>query len=224
MSYLDEYINSNRPVKEKESFDFLITDLLSRNLRGDDKQRTLTAHNMEEFTKNMFIPSLFYIIMYAKEDKPYVMGDNEFYDVCPLIFCTGVNEKSVTGINFNYIPNDYRALILDTISGSAENFYNDINSSNISSLKTNMNLGSVLLSEQGLKGFILYIKAKTKIDLSPCIRSYNRDNIVNSRLIEYDEWGYIPYLSFKDSIRGANIASVQKDVILGEINSENKKT
>ena len=104
MGYLDDYIKADRSLKEKESFDFLITDLLSRNLRGVDKQRTLTAHNMEEFTKNKFIPSMFYIIMYAKADQPEILGDNEFYDVAPLIFCTNVNDKSITGINFNFIP------------------------------------------------------------------------------------------------------------------------
>jgi hypothetical protein len=224
MGYLDDYIKADRSLKEKESFDFLITDLLSRNLRGVDKQRTLTAHNMEEFTKNKFIPSMFYIIMYAKADQPEILGDNEFYDVAPLIFCTNVNDKSITGINFNFIPSNYRALILDTISESSKNFYDNVNNSNINSLQANINLGSALLSEQGLKGFLLYIQAKTKIDLSPCIRSYKISNIVNSRLIEYDEWGYIPYLNFKDSVRGASIASIQKDVMLGKINSENKKT
>ena len=38
---------------------------------------------------------------------------------------------------------------------------------------------------------------------------------MNVRLIEYDEWIYIPYLSFKDSIRGSNLANIQRDVIMG---------
>ena len=52
--YLETYIKSNKVQMEKEAFDFLVTDLLAKNLRGNDKQRTLTAHNMEDILKNQF--------------------------------------------------------------------------------------------------------------------------------------------------------------------------
>ena len=55
-NYLESYMKSDKSQMEKESFDFLITDLLSKNLRGDEKQRTLTAHNMEDLLKNQFVP------------------------------------------------------------------------------------------------------------------------------------------------------------------------
>ena len=80
---------------EKEAFDFLVTGLLSKNLKGKNKQRTITAHNMEETIGNQIVPSLFYMIMYAKNDVPEKIGDNEFYDVCPLILCLSVNDKNV---------------------------------------------------------------------------------------------------------------------------------
>ena len=214
-NYLESYMKSNKGQMEKEAFDFLITDLLARNLRGDDKQRTLTAHNMEELLKNQFVPSMFYLIMYAKSDKPEVIGKNEFYDVCPLIMCLSANDKSITGLNFNFIPNDVRARIMDLIVESNPKFYQEMETTNVNSIKANNPLGSILISDKGVAAFLLFIKSKTGIDVSQCVRTYNRSNIVNVRLIEYDEWSYIPYLSFKDSIRGANLANVQKDVIMG---------
>ena len=75
--------------------------------------------------------------------------------------------------------------------------------------------GAVRSYENGVSAFLSFMKAKTGVDLSKCVRTYNRSNIVNVRLIEYDEWGYIPYLSFKDSVRGANLANIQRDVIMG---------
>ena len=214
MKYLENYMNSDRGQMEKEAFDFLITDLLSRNLRGVDKQRTLTAHNMEDMLKNQLVPSMFYLLMYAKSDKPEVIGKNEFYDVCPLILCLNANDKFVTGLNFNFIPNDVRARIMDLIVESNQKFYQEMEASNINSIKTNNPLGSMLISDKGVSSFLLFVKSKTGLDVSKCVRTYDRKNIMNVRLIEYDEWHYIPYLSFKESIRGSNIANIQRDVIL----------
>ena len=208
-------MNSDRCQMEKEAFDFLITDLLSRNLRGVDKQRTLTSHNMEDALKNQLVPSMFYLLMYAKSDKPDVIGKNEFYDVCPLIMCLNVDDKFVTGLNFNFMPNDVRARIIDLIVESNQKFYQEMESNNINSIKTNNPLGSMLISDKGVSSFLLFVKSKTGLDVSICLRTYDRKNIVNVRLIEYDEWNYIPYLSFKDSIRGSNLANIQRDVIMG---------
>ena len=69
------------------------------------------------------------------------------------------------------------------------------------------------LSNNGISSFLKFIKSKTGVDISKCVRTYDRKNIVNVRLIEYDEWFYIPHLSFKGSIRGASLASIQRDVI-----------
>ena len=215
MKYLETYLNSDRDQMEKEAFDFLITDLLSRNLRGADKQRTLTAHNMEDMLKNQLVPSMFYLLMYAKSDKPEVIGKNEFYDVCPLIMCLNVNNKFVTGLNFNFLPNDVRARIMDLIVESNQKFYQEIETSNINSIKVNNALGSMFMSDKGVSSFLLFVKSKTGLDVSKCVRTYDRKNIMNVRLIEYDEWHYIPYLSFKDSIRGSSLANVQRDIITG---------
>jgi hypothetical protein len=215
VKYLETYLNSDRDQMEKEAFNFLITDLLSRNLRGTDKQRTLTAHNMEDMLKNQLVPSMFYLLMYAKSDKPEVIGKNEFYDVCPLIMCLNVNDKFVTGLNFNFLPNDVRARILDLIVESNQKFYQEIETSNINSIKVNNTLGSMLMSDKGVSSFLLFVKSKTGLDVSKCVRTYDRKNIMNVRLIEYDEWHYIPYLSFKDSIRGSSLANVQRDIIIG---------
>lgn len=213
MKYLEEYNSSDKEQMEKEAFDFLITDLLVKNLRGNEKQRTITAHNMEESLKTSFVPSLFYLIMYAKADKPEIIGSNEFYDVCPLIMCLGVNDKFITGLNFNFIPNDIRAIILDIITEINNKFYDNVNTMNVDDIKINNPFGSMLVSNNGISSFLKFIKSKTGVDISKCVRTYDRKNIVNVRLIEYDEWFYIPHLSFKGSIRGASLASIQRDVI-----------
>ena len=215
MGYLDIYKKSDKSQNEKQSFDFLITDLLSNDTRGKDKQRSLSAHNIEDSLKFKFVPSMFYIVMYAKTDKPESIGKNNFYDVCPLIFCLGVGSKTITGLNFNFIPNNVRAAVLDLIVETNPKFYRDISNINLNELVLNNQLCSTLLSSKGVSSFLSYINAKIGIDLSPCVRTYNIKDIANARLIEYDEWGCILYLSFNDAVRGANLASIQRDVITG---------
>jgi hypothetical protein len=126
-----------------------------------------------------------------------------------------VNDKFVTGLNFNFLPNDVRARIMDLIVESNQKFYQEIETSNINSIKVNNPLGSILISDKGVSSFLLFVKSKTGLDVSKCVRTYDRKNIMNVRLIEYDEWHYIPYLSFKDSIRGSSLANVQRDIIIG---------
>ena len=214
ISYLKYYNSADKSVCEKEAFNFLVTDLLSKNLTGEDKQFTITAHNMEEALKEKMLPSIFYLLMYAKPDKSDVIGKIKFYDVCPLIFCLGYNGKTVTGVNFNLIPNNLRASILDLIVDTNVPFYENVSTTNVNDIQYNEPLATLFVADpNGIASFVAYVKSKTNIDISSCIRTYNVENIKNVRMIEYDEWYHIPFLNFNDSVRGANLALLQSALV-----------
>ena len=63
------------------------------------------------------------------------------------------------------------------------------------------------------KGFIGLLDSKLNISISSAYRTYKASDVKNVRLLEYDEWKYIPFLVFKDAIRGASLAKVQKEMI-----------
>ena len=212
MTFLEQYQKGDRSYYEKEAFDVLVTDLMSRNLTGQRKSRELTALNMEQDMVSNFVPTMFYIFMYVS-NSPEKLKDTEFYDLCPMILCTGVDQKYVMGINFNFIPNNIRAVILDIITGDYKDFYETMTTTVPNGAVVNNMLGSILTSKDGLKNIMIYIKMRTGVDLSSCIRRYDRSMIVKPRMIEYDQWHYIPFLSFKDSVRGASLAAVQAAVI-----------
>ena len=197
----------------KESFDFLITDLMYKDVQGKQKQRELTAHNLEKIVDGQFIPSMFYIFMYAKNNKPDKFGKLEFYDVCPVLFCTSVSETTISGINFNFVPNALRAVLFDIIEDTNIEFYRTVLDTNINTLTLNNNLGMALSTPKGLSDFITFIKSKTNIDLTPCVRTYLRKSILKSRMIEYDEWYRIMFLSFQDSVRGIKLSEIQQSLI-----------
>lgn len=208
------YNKVNKKRYEEDAFNTLIKNLLSNDISGKDKMQTIVSHDMEKNSPTDFIPSMFYIFMYAKNEKENV-GNMQFYDMCPLILCTGSDVLTVTGINFNFIPNDVRAAVLDILTGDFQNFYDDVEYNGKDDLIVNETLGSMLITEKGVSGVIQYIQAKTNIDIKSCIRTYNKHNILKSRLIEYDQWIHIPFLSFRDAVRGINLAKLQMNMVSG---------
>ena len=195
---------------EKLSFEYLVNDLLRDNLSGNDKQREVTGLNMEQDSPTNFVPSMFYIFAYFNGEKN-IMGDESFYDMVPLILCTSVDQKTITGINFNFVPNDVRAAFMDIITDSYSQFYDHDMFDD--GFRVNEKFGGKLIDQKNLTVILTLLKEKLGVDLNKCIRTYNRKRILKSRMIEMDMWKYIPFLSFKDAVRGINLAKVQLSLI-----------
>lgn len=217
--YMDLYKKSERSKAEKDAFDVLVGDLLSKNKFGAEKSRELSAMNMEQSAPTNFVPSMFYIFMYVNP-TPEKESGGQFYDVCPMILCTGVDQKSVKGINFNFLPNDVRAAVLDILTDGYKSFYDDANGAGGNELKVNKGLGMSLT--RGLDGVLAFIKSKTNMDISRCVRTYSRKFMLKTRMIEYDQWKYIPFLVFKDAVRGVNLAKLQADLVSDQVQTQNK--
>ena len=209
MKYLEFYKKNNNGKYEKMAFQYLVTDLLKDNLTGDDKKREITGLDIESRLYSNFVPSEFYIFLYFNGETNTVDGE-KFYDNAPVILCTGADQSSVTGINFNYVPNDVRAAFLDIISGSYESFYENLSDDG---LMVNGELGAKLANKDNLSSVLSLLKEKLGVDLRQCIRTYNRKKILKSRMIEKDMWQYIPFLSFRDAVRGVNLAKVQLSLL-----------
>ncbi len=210
MGYLEDYLKNKSGKQEALAFDYLINDLLRDNLTGNDKQKNIGGLNMEKDAPTSFVPSMFYIFVYFNGEKS-VLGNAEFYDMVPLIFCTSFSAESITGINFNYVPNDVRAAFLDILSGSYPSFYgHDMYDDGF---RVNEKLSGKLVDATTLTSVLNLMKTRLGVDLNKCIRTYNRKNVLKARMIEMDMWQYIPYLSFKDAVRGINLAKVQMSLV-----------
>lgn len=194
---------------EKLAFEYLVTDTLDKNLRGPYKSKQVTGMDMESYTRDVY-PSLIYTFKYNSEhiDK---QGNYEFRDYVPVIFCMYVDKDYIYGINFNLLPNDVRAKLLDVISDTNPEFY----SYGIynEGLQLSNTLMSQLMNEESRKKLLQVFDSLAGIKVSNAYRKYKKTAIENIRLIEYDVWDYIPSLVFTDSIRGASLAAVQKSII-----------
>lgn len=197
---------------ERLAFDYLVGDLLIKDRRGGDKAREITALDMESKAPIDFVPGMIYTFLYITgdrmEDSNGVNG-KKFKDNVPVILCFAGDSKSVSGLNFNLIPTDVRASILDIVVKLTKTpMYNDNGE-----FQVNETIAKLFSLQSGVTSFLKYISKETGLNVSSAVRKYNVANIKKLRMIEYDMWKYIPFLNFKDAIRGAGLADLQADMI-----------
>lgn len=205
-AFYNNYIRTDRNKAENEAFSALVSDMMQKT---EYTTKTITAIQMEQQSKTVFNPSMFYIFLY---NKPVKSGDTDFFDRMPLVFCTGISADSMTGINFNYIPNNVRARFIDILFEGFTTFFDDTEKKR-TDLRLNETLIKEIISGRGIEMMVGYMKEHAKFDISKCVRVYKRKNVLKPRMIEYDNWQYIPFLTFKDPVRGVNIANVQRQLI-----------
>jgi len=205
-NYYSELYRLHKKDYEKMSEDFLVKDTLTSPKYGKEKLREVSGMDMEDASQTDFVPAMFYTFLY-KSPTMFTNKNAPFLDVAPLILCTNISETRVQGFNMNFLPNDVRARLLDVIVESNPEFYEDETSDDF---RTNEKLAMTFMDQNGMQGFLDMMKrTSVKFDLGHALRTYRRDFISNVRLIEMDMWKYIPFLNFKDSVRGLNLAKLQ---------------
>lgn len=198
----------------KDSFDYLVTNTLGKPKFGQEKMMEISAMDFEStFNKNI-LPSMIYTFKYETKAKETI-GKTQFIDYVPIILCVTNEDKYITGINFNFLPNNVRAAFLDIIYNAYEDFYVNKLSDAIGkgSAVLNEEFASFLIKEDTRTAFFKLMESKLNYPINSAWRKYDKTKIKNPRLIEFDMWKYIPCLVFKDAIRGAGLVEVQQEII-----------
>lgn len=214
--FIEKYDEMRSSRAEQDAFDYLVGYLLEKNLHGQDKLVTLTGMDMESSLPNDFFVTLFYTFLYTK-DLPEVIGNTVFIDAVPIILCFDSGPDYVAGLNFNFLPTDVRAVVLDIFYNAYKGFYQDDLTKMVQDGQPMINeqLAAMMSNPTTRKVLLKMIDDKTGIKISNAYRKYSKQYIVNARLIEYDMWEYIPLLVYKDAVRGANLMNVQTNIITG---------
>lgn len=211
--FVELYRSVSKADYERSAFNYLVKDKLDAIFSYSNKSKQLTAMEMESSLKTAFIPSMIYTFSYETnmQDK---IGKYSFYDIVPVILCTSNDGQLVTGLNFNFLPTDIRALVLDIIYNAFKTFYDkDVDKAvERGEAAINESFAQFLIPDKGIS-FLNLLNNKLGIKITDAYRTYRREDIKNIRLVEFDEWKYIPFLVFKDAVRGASLAKVQKDII-----------
>lgn len=161
------------------------------------------------------LPGSIYIFEYDKEGSAqmFEMGGikKEFFDVIPLVFCTGVNsrKKIFEGINFNFLPPIERVKLLEAYYRAYKKFFEDIEElTQNNELALNKKFIGFASSPIGGK-LIKFFSKLANSNFNYAYRKYNFNKIENFRMIEYCEWNYIPYYEPKDAFKGVNQKQIQ---------------
>jgi hypothetical protein len=221
MAFIFDYYKENKAKASviKEAEQYLLKDTLSTPLMGEKKIKELDGMDMESKLVGRIIPSMIYTFIYDTTKEKQVEGDIVFGDNFPIVLCCNIknttrviNDKKVngiviTGINLNFLPNEQRAVVLDSIYKTFLSFYENVYKDVFSNKESINKALSTFVAD---KNFVKNIQTISKIDVSKCVRSYDISFAKNIRLIEYNLWKYIPLYDAKRTVTGISIQNLQK--------------
>lgn len=212
--YRELFKSSDMSSASAVAMEYLVRDTLELNLHGDAKKKELSALDFESKLGGKMIPSLIYTFLYDGVMEEIVAGQ-KFKDAVPIVLCMFNEDGLMAGLNFNMIPNNIRAYVLDTIYNSWKPFYDKLLFGNAreSSDCVNTDFANILMDPENRTRFLKMMDDITGVKVSNAYRVYRIDKMQNIRMIEVDMWKHIPFLVFKDAIRGASLSAIQASVI-----------
>jgi len=217
MNYLrlikDDFIQKEY---EKLAYKTIVSDLIVDNIQGIKRAVDLEYWSDErDFARfGNFVPGNFYIFLYNGEKV--TQRKEAYHDKVPVILALGVGEnekkmKYVYGLNFNLLPGITRAVILQEINDCDKIFFEE-NIYKEHSKNRHVFSEKVLkmLQPDGGLSFIKLIAEKYKIDKNSfAFRRYYLSRIEKYRMIDIWQWKYLPFLEYREGIRGAEIKKIQ---------------
>lgn len=209
--HLTKKASLDRQLMAEKAYDIIISNLFI----NDSKETPLGEFNaFESSMTKTFVPGNIYIFGYKADTKIQVSLDDihtfEFYDKMPLILCTSNQKNYISGINLNMCPCNVKTCILNEIWNLDPAFY----SSPTKTSEFSENTLRFFANPANVKKFKEYVISKYKLEESFLIfRNYAIEKIERPKYIEQWVWKYIPFLTYKASIREATLKLIQSNII-----------
>ena len=194
-----------------QAFQDIITDLMVRNKKGEEKCKDLDEFDSESNMPGVLIPGNIYIFTYnAQSPVVYeVPGEKpiEFYDSVPLVLITSNAKTSVRGINL------LKTLILNIFYNLDPNFFEG-NAQSLAAKKQTVLSQKILafLAKGNAEATLnAYLKRMYNINSYDIIfRNYNVSNIKKIRMIEPWQWKTLPNLDYAGNIKKEVLDKIHK--------------
>lgn len=200
-----------------QAFQDIITDLMVRNKKGEEKCKDLDEFDSESNMSGVLIPGNIYIFTYnAQNPIVYeVPGEKpiEFYDSVPLVLITSNTKTSVRGINLNLCNYELKTLILNIFYNLDPNFFEG-NAQSLAAKKQTVLSQKILafLAKGNAEATLnAYLKRMYNINSYDIIfRNYNVSNIKKIRMIEPWQWKTLPNLDYAGNIKKEVLDKIHK--------------
>ena len=207
------FLNKVKDIQNTENinnvaYEEIITNLLIKNKKSNNKSTDLDSYNSEELMPSVLLPGNIYIMSYnAKTESEYLLPNGKilhFSDKEPIVLITSVNGNKIRGINLNLCTLQLRTQIINFIYEIDTNFFEQEIYKLISEKKMpiSQKILKFFTGNNGEKYISNFLKQFfNKYAINSIFRTYNIENIKNIRLIEPYQWKYLSYLNYYGNIK-----------------------
>jgi len=204
------------------AYNRLFETYLKYELKGDKKLLDIDSTDQETVLNRLTfgrpVPGMIYTFIHLNEKnlaqiQNLATGKSiSFHDFTPILFCTSFNpiNKLMKGLNLTMLPSSERLKFLQAYYDNYKDFLKNIEEKTEYN-KMAANINYIIISITG-KNPQLFKKfsAEQGAYFEYAYRSYNLENVAKFRMIEYEEWQYIPFYDAQQSFKKINIAQIHK--------------
>jgi len=214
--YEEFKFNKNISKIKDIAYNTLFTKYLIENIKGYNKMTEIDSTDQESIIVSRNggfpVPGMVYTFMYGGADQIALkFGQKNFIDVAPLVFCMNNEKDSFKGINLNMLPVKARLDFLESFYQTFEDFFKreaEVLSQN-DKLALNKRFIEYIKSGKG-KEMLRLFNVKNGANFNYGYRSYKINMVKRLRMVEYNEWNYIPFYEPKNAFREMNQSQIHK--------------
>ena len=220
--YLKAHINNISDI----AFNTLYTKYIINDLSGKDKVIQIDDTDQESIISKrnggLPFPGNIYTFIYKGPQISEIINQKQFFfsktqektltyiDFVPLVFCMSISTKIMKGINLNLLPPKVRLSFLESFYQLSKEFLENVEElTENNKLAINEKFRNYIASGRAQKVILLFNSQKNAT-YEKAYRSYNFKDIENFRMVEYNEWKYIPFYEPRDAFRKMNYSQIQK--------------
>jgi hypothetical protein len=202
---------------EDVAYERLFTNYLQLKLKNEKKLIDIESTNQEAIIKKLGVafPGMIYTFINANNKLLGQLtgprgGNYEFHDYTPILFCTSYNpiQKIIKGLNLNMLPNEERLKFLQAYWEYYKSFFDRIEEKT-EYQKEALNKKYIVAAIIGQNPAIFKrFNDKYNALFNFAYRSYKLENIRDYRMIEYEEWRYIPFYNAKVAFKKLGMAKI----------------
>ncbi len=189
---------------------------LIQNKKGYDKLTEIESTDQESLiiTRNggYPIPGMIYTFLYGEKDQIELKyGSKEYVDVAPVTFCMNINYGSFKGINLNMLPSEARLKFITSYYETFKDFF--VRTADVLAQNQKLALNTrfiEFIKSGGGKEMLRLFNAKNSANFNFAYRSYKIEKVRQLRMIEYNEWVYLPFYEPKDAFRKISQSEMHK--------------
>jgi len=194
----------------------LFEKYLKLNLRKQQKLTEIESTDLETILTKIDggkpIPGHIYTFIYKGGPTSILDLKKEynFIDKTPIVFCLYSDNEKMYGINFNLLPNKVRLAFLEAYYNMFEDYMKKADTlAQNNKISINKKFIDISKSRESTKIIKIFNKI-TKQNFNFAYRQYDYNKIINFRILEYNEWKYIPFYKPSNAILDMNFELIYK--------------